>query len=711
MSIDSALLRCRHASQRGGLRRCRCPGFIGLCLLSICGLAQTAVSQTLNLGDPKPPQASEIVGCRQQAERLRRESGAMRAPASTGDDAARICIAARVKWREIASLLLEQSDPLENAEIVMLGWMLAEQGEELDRLIESLASGAELTQEQRADALWELKRFVAMPLRLREADPAARAAQPTAPVDVTEIRIAIRPLVEALTSVAGSPPLANASLTQRLAAAGSLIADDPDLVPLRATLDRFSELRTHPGWMNEAEMALSECLDLVDDVRVLDGTPWLGAVWTPFRSDQVARSIERLAASRDEVGQGAAVDLSEIAACVEAVNELLRLPPRSRPQLDPFRKVIVRWVGEALSTNQRRSWPLLAQALASMGRRCADASTVSQHELRIACNALDEQSDRLERLMAECLNRQSLASQSSDPEWATVVGQHRENVRAKQMLSELPDAIDWLAPFDRRAASSIWPRLLPDARAIDDQRSRESLLNQAAEIVAFKSQFSSLPSEAEWRRGERTVSAVVGSQRERILAQLDALRKARSGEIVASNSTAATRTQLDAMRDLFRLVEVERLLQSAGAAGASSGMLGGIGIPPGFMARERSRFEASLQSLLNAAPAGGVQFTRAADAARRDAASAIVLTYLVERNLTEPEGSTPTLQSLAAIARFSRRDDSAGAVSRNRLARWSVLQFEIARQSDDGGDVSADLTAYARFLTARIAEAIWAESR
>ncbi|GEM_PF-4684914 len=676
-----------------------------------CVCVHSSPAQTLRLGDPKPPAASEIVACHEMAAQLRREMSQLRSEMGSTDSAnstSHIVSAARVQWRAIAAELLEQPDPMGDPEIVLLGWILAERGEELDHAIQvsgDLSPGRELTAEQRAEVIWQLKRFGSSPEPQLGARPPTGLSRDQSPNRLVGIRLAIRPLIEALTDAAGAGRPASEPLASRLAAAVSIVEGDADLAPLAAVIDRYVELRAHPGWRVEADLALFARLNIIEDVKLLDDTAWMAGVWKQARSAAIAAALTRLTATDAESESTPGLDLSQTAECVRELNELLLLPPRTRPQLDAFRKVVLRWVGESASRNQSPPWSRLSESLATMHQRREHASSVSQHELRMALAALDEQSDELERMMGEFLNREAAEAAPGDPEWVTVIGQHRENVQICETLADLPGAIDYLARFDRRAASTIWPRLLPDARFASDPRARESLLVKAREIVDFHCRYSELSAESRWRVGDESLSGLVGASSERILAQLDAVRRSRAGEIINGASSSAMQSQLDAMHDLFRLVDIRQSLNSARALSSRACF------PAEFVARELQRFQSTLQRLLELAPEGGVAFAQAVDATRRDAANVIILAHLAAAIDEESSESDPALEPLNAIAGTSAWSNATPDTVAVRVAQWKMLQFELAYQPGDRGSVPESLRRYAPFLAMRLAEAVWDQSR
>ncbi len=661
-------------------------------------------AQTLNLGDPRPPAAQEMIAGREKAQELREQANRLRAEVGVGDGSDQTLRLAQAQWRDLAAWLLDQPDPLAQPRIVLLGWSLAQRGEDFDRAMGQLVRGEELSAAQRDESLSELRRFAAVALPL----PGGRAGPQEPPIPVSsamaQIRAASRPLVEAFSVGTEAAAASSETLFARLARNRMLIADDPDLAPLAAALARCEELGGHAGWRTEAEWALRHHLDFIEGVRHLDDAAWLGTAWRQHRAAAVAEAIQGTTEPGGEQGNLAAQRVCRMAACVAKCNDLALLAPATRPRLDLFRDTVGRWMHAALLGEQVPPWRLLSEAFESMRRRRADQSAPAQRELRMACSALDDESDTLERMMAQWLERAEQESQRSDPEWVTVIGRHREIMLERQSLLDLPAGIDLLATFDPRASAIIWKRLLPEARAVDDPIVRQTLLAATHAIAEFKATHSDLPLEGDWVSGADWLDPLVGNQRAGVLARLDVLRRMRAAELIAGQPLPATVAELDAMRDLFRLVAIWRELQSPALYDEAT-----LGLPLGLARQETQRLEAALRRALDQGAGGGAPFTREVAWARQEAAGGIIVA-----SVATPDGDGRSGQLMAALGPLLAIADSCewgsepGDAGGERLAQWCVLQFEVAqRNTPDSGTI----TPYLRFLGGRMAEALWRQSR
>lgn len=646
------------------------------------------LSQVLNLGDPRAPAPGELSRGRDKAHELRDQAGALRSEAAD-DDTERTLKSAQAQWRDAAAWLLDQPDPLAQARVALLGWSLVQQGELLDRAIVELVRSESLSAEHRDDVLWNLRRFnaAALPTPISQDDSDAAA--------LAQLRAAIRPLVEALSSGPGIPAPTSESLQDRLSSDGALIIDDPDLASLQHTLSRSVELASHGGWRVEAEMALREQLEFIENVRQLDEAGWLGTAWQRQRADAIAAKIklttEPGGAHADQLAQRIGV----MARCVAQFNDLATLPPSTRPRLDSFREILTRWVAQSPSTASTLPWDLISEAFEAMAKRRADRAAPAQRELRMVCSALDDESDHLERMMAQWFGSEVSAEGRSEPEWVTVIGQHRANHRDEQMLLDLPSAIDLLDQYDPRASAILWKRLLPDARAVADPIVRETLLAETRTITAFMTQHGELSLESDWRSGADWVEPLVGNQRAGVLARLDALRRMRAAELTAGAPLRTTELELDAMRDLFRLVAIWRQLQSPSPNDAQD-----AACPLGLVMEESKRLEEALGRVLDRATPGGPAFAHAVESARQDAAGAVVVASLIRSGQGATPPSSLALAPLLAISGTCEWGSESGDVSRQRLAQWCVLQFEAAQGN-------RAVAPYLRFLSLRIADARW----
>lgn len=662
-----------------------------LCITALLILSAPCRSQTLRLGDPRPPTADEMPGGREQARQLRTQADALRAQASHADDREQPIKLAQARWREVAAWLLDQPDSLAQPRVVLLGWSLAQQEEALDRAIAQVVQSDSLSAEQRDEALWNLRRFAASEI----PSPATQAATDDTPA--AQIRAVIRPLVEAL-SIAGNGPAPDALLHDRLAVDRAFIADDPDLAPLATAIDRCEELAAHAGWRIEAQWSLRALLEFVESVRQLDKAGWLGPAWQPHRAAAIAAAIQLMTEPGDARTGRAAQRVGEMARCVAQFDDLALLAPTSRPRLDAYRSVVARWVSEPISDDHRPPWDMLSEAFEAMAQRRASPTMPTQRELRLVCAALDDQSDQLERMMARWFARETPEDHRSDPQWVTVIGQHRENTRDRQVLLDLPAAIDLLNQYDPRSSAAIWKRLLPDARAVADPIVREALLAATQSMTGLPTRHSTMPLETEWRADAPWLAPLVGTLRVGVLARLDTLRKMRAAELTAGQPLPATEAELDAMRDLFRLVVIWRQLQFPAPNDAQS-----VPCPLGLATQEAQRLDSVLRRLLDQAASGSVLFTRAVDSARQDVAGAVVVAALMTSDVRAAQPSSPALGPLLAIAGSIDWERESGDVSRQRLAQWCVLQVEAAQGREE-------IASYLRFLCVRIADAYWAAS-
>ncbi len=629
-------------------------------------------AQTLQLGDPAPPPAAQLTVCREQAQRLRVEATQRRSRAKPARAPEASVLLAQARWREVAAGLLDQPDPLAGADLVLRGWAICESAVAIDNAVQAAA-----------DSLTGVS---------GQEPPAASRTR------------LLEPLITALIQAEPDwlPPGAGAG--ERFARAEAMVAGDADLALLHDELIRLRDLAGRDESRLSANAALEACIGSIEIVGHLDQTPWLGTVWKQNRPQACGRMIQLLLHPSDG---GAKIDarLALIDQCVQRMEALLGLGPTVRPRLDLYREALLRWMNDALLTQRQRPWPLLIDALDAMAERRRPHEAPAQRELRAASAALDRQCDAIESRMGELLASGTFEGPASDPNWATLIGQHRRNARLQQVLFELPEAIEWLAGYDRRATAAVWPRLLHEARQFDDPAARERFFQAAEPMVWFSTHHHNLPGEEDWRTNAASISDIVGDAGRGALTRLDSVRRARAAELIAGADESATVEELDAWRDLFRLVDLRGRLGSPDEIESAINRRGDVLLPAGFVESERRRLESAIRSALSVS-LGGTTFLRAVQEALRQSAGAIIADALSKRPGAQTPGAPPALAPLLAA---SREAPGNGAIDPGdmRIMQWCGLQFEFARRSEADGPAPGDAAAYARHLGERIAQGQW----
>lgn len=657
--------------------------------------ALRADGQTLNLGDPSPPRPEELVAARAVAAKLRENAGQFRERNDRSDSTIELLTEAQARWREIAATLLDRADPLADARVVLAGWRMVEGGPDLDRAIASIAYGDSDDEAASAEALWQLRRFAAgEPIVLTPESPliAGREHEP--------VVAALRPLMEAVAVRAGNPASRDPVLQTQLDAVRAFVETEATPDGTVAELDRIEQLGERAGWVVEVSAMVEAVHGQIETVHLLDRTAWLGAGWRVGRNAAVSAILAALQRP-DQAASEPVPWLRRAADCVELVEAMLELPPAARPRLEPFRQLITRWLAEEASDGSSASWSALSEALTTVSNRRGPSGVPSQHELRQVCKALDDQSDELESILARLLGRLDAAALQNDPEWITVLGQHRTNVATRYRLAQLPDAVDDLSRLDRRAPASIWQRLAANARLLDDPRARDALLRDVERLVRFRGEHRELAMERDWSEPAPWLGAITSDQGAGVRRRLEVLRAARARELVEDSATVAIEQELDAMRDLFRLVATWRWLQEAGDEAITLF----LPVPRESIASSRAKLEHSLRRAVDEAPAGGVQFIRAVEAVRREGAAALVLEQL-HQAASKPRGGE-VLENLQAVILLVRDPSSEGEATRTRLEQWAVLQFEAARRAGSAGVPPRSVAVYRDFLEIRIAAAAW----
>lgn len=650
-----------------------------------------AAAQVLNLGDPAPPGLGESATCRTVAGELRLRAQQLRRgiPHTTGQSAEAAALdaaaGAQAQWRDLAAALLDRPDPLGESRTVLLGWRLVQVGDELDHEILRRLSETWPEDEAHEDAAWLLRRFAQAPL-------------PESGQGVGALSAAAMLLLEALSvEPRGGPEVAEEIESLRM-----LAQNDPDFAPALVVLARVEFMSAHGGASGLIDDLLCATREIADAVKALDSTSWLAPLWPQHRAAAIAAALEEQRTPSPLPAPSPTENLRAMAKCARLLSELAQHPPSIRMRSGAFPATAQRWSEAALSGRESPPWILLHAALESaVARRAgrADRADPTQRDMRLACKALDDQSDDLERLMGEFLAGAPAQDVVSDPSWATLIGQHRANQVQRRMLAEIPTAIEAIGRLDRRATAQIWPRISPLAQSMSDPRSRNALLEMAGEIDVFARRRLALPGEDQWRSNAGWVSEIAEGHRTGILQRLDDLRLKRAEELASGASAQPSALDLAAMHDLFRLSVLWRDLKES-ATGATALTRDGLAWPADLPGREAAALRDSLRRAAALASSGGVQFQRAVSGARREAAGAIILAHLMREippRASEPRGCVAALDLVATHCSAKRREASA----RGRIPQWCALQFEA---DQPGGD---EIRTYRKFLSERIAEALW----
>ncbi len=657
--------------------------------------AAPAPAQVLNLGDPAPPAPSTLSAGRALAVSLREQARALRSAAQIGSTPKHAAVCeAQAKWRDLAAILLDSADPLTEHERALPGWILASAAAALDADIAKSAEAPGLDAEAREDSLWMLHRFSASPLG--ETDTADQEA----------LSQAAELLCEALAPL--TPQRGPA--VDELDALRRRLEDDPDLHRAAEWLERAARRVRSGGTLSPRERtSLSLLARAIDGVETLDRAAWLASVWAPNR----ARAADEAIAEALNAPRGAARPslqaIDSIAGAVQRLDALDQYPPEKRLRAAAYLDAVRRWARMSLEEGAEPPWPMMYDALDSADARRAAAAAAGPRELRIACKALDDQSDRLEALMGEALRRLSSAGQASDPAWATLIGGHRRNIIERRMLIELPAAIDAAARFDRRTPAALWPRLSAAAARVDDERQREHLAALARAIGEFSPSCLQFEDEAAWRDDGSWAADLIGPERAAVLQRLDTLRAARAAELVNAETPADparsdAAQDLAALRDLFRLAATWRTLEAAGPEVAGRCRRLGLLCSAALGARSAAALREEVRRAAAGAARGGPAFRRAVEDARRRSADAIVLADLAGRAEAAPAGEVPIY--FDALERLADGQlDARGAGERARLAQWCLLHLE----STDS-EMPAAAGTYRDLLARRLAEAIWSRA-
>lgn len=664
-----------------------CLAVLGSALLALCLGGGFAAAQVLNLGNPEPPPPAHLAAARSTAASLRAQAQRLRQPAHRGSTEAHLAILdAQAKWRDLAALLLELPDPMNECEAALLGWRLATSAAALDADLARLADAPELDAEAREDCVWMLRRFNAATLPEADAgDPAALAP----PIEL---------LCEALAPLA---PDRESTLDR--------------IDSLRARLDNDSDLRRAAEWLDRAatrptssrvlaprdRAALSRLERVIAAVESLDRASWLGSVWASNRARAADEAIGEALDLRTSAARSRLGAIEAIAGAVQRLDAHALRPPADRLRAGDYQEAARRWARLALEEGAAPPWKMMYGALDSADARRANAAAAGQRELRIACKALDDQSDRLESLIGESLLRISTAQEASDPAWATLIGGHRRNVIERRMLVDLPASIDALARHDPRAPAALWPRLSAAAMSVEDERGREQLMALALAIRDVASSRTLLEVEAAWRDEASWAADLLGAERKAVLERLDALRTVRAAELVNDAAPTDAARDLAALVDLFRLAAVWRTLDAAGREVEPLALRLDLLCPESLRAQAASVLKAEVQRAAAAASRGGAPFRREVEQARRSSANAIVLADLVRRAESLPVAERAAhLEALHRLACLE--PDGAAAGERTRLAQWCLLHLESADPL-----ASAGVAACRDHLAQRLADAIW----
>lgn len=660
---------------------------LGGALLALCLGTGSAAAQVLNLGDPEPPPPAHLAAARSTAASLRAQAQRLRQPAHRGSTEAHLAILdAQAKWRDLAALLLERPDPLGECEAVLLGWRLATSAAALDADLARLADAPELDAEAREDCVWMLRRFNAATL------PEADAGDPAALAPAVEL------LCEALAPLAPD----RESTLDRIDSLRARLEGDSDLHRAAEWLDRAATRPTSSRVLAPRDRAaLSRLERVIAAVESLDRSAWLGSVWASNRArtadEAIGEALDlRASAARSRLGA-----IEAIAGAVKRLDAHAQRPPTDRLRAGDYMEAARRWARSALEEGAAPPWRMMYDALDSADARRADAAAAGQRELRIACKALDDQSDRLESLIGESLLRISTAQEASDPAWATLIGGHRRNVIERRMLVDLPASIDALARHDPRAPAALWPRLSAAAMSVEDERGREQLMALALAIRDVASSRTLLEVEAAWRDEASWAADLLGAERKAVLERLDALRTVRAAELVNDAAPTDAARDLAALVDLFRLAAVWRTLDAAGREVEPLALRLDLLCPESLRAQAASVLKAEIQRAAAAASRGGAPFRRAVDQARRSSANAIVLADLVRRAESLPVAERAAhLEALHRLACLE--PDGAAAGERTRLAQWCLLHLESADPL-----APTAVAACRDHLAQRLADAIW----
>ncbi len=664
----------------------RAPLSLAVMLSALCCSVQHGEAQVLNLGDPPPPILGESAACRTHARSLRAQAKAIRSQPEQGSSAADQCVrGAQAEWRELAAHLLDRGDPLAECEAVLSGWRLVRAAEALDADIALMADAPGLDAEAREDALWMLRRFAAAPL----TDDAACSAS-------AEI------LCEALAPLS---PAREPALTG-IAALRAKVGNDVDLNRAAQWLDRLAGSIEAGGHVSpRTRLTFDRLVVLIDQVHTIDRTTWLAGPWAPRRSAAIEQCLSEVLAPGGGGGERCAA-VASIAGAAERLAAHALRPAGVRLRAGEYTALVQRLAGAALDRGERAPWPLLLEALDSAAARRDAPGDATQRDLRHACKALDDQSDQLERLMAEALWRMAGADAGSDPAWATLVGGHRLNIAERRLLVSLQAGIEAIATLDRRAPALIWPRLAPLAQGADEPRRRAALMAMAREINAFAQGQLALADEEAWRDDSSWAAELAGEHRVAVVERLDSLRRQRAREIAEGAAPSGAAADLASLRDLFRLAQVWRRLAERAAPAAAAAGADGLLWPEALPARRAAALRSDLQRAASLAAGGGVPFQRDVDEARRRAGDAIVLADL----LRDPSrlaviGRSPCLEMLEHIAhgfpKIGGRDER-----RRRLMQWCILHFE----TEAAPGLTSPVATYRDFLTMRLAEAIWLDA-
>lgn len=665
---------------------------LGSALLALCLGGGFAAAQVLNLGDPEPPPPAHLAAARSTAASLRAQAQRLRQPAHRGSTEAHLAILdAQAKWRDLAALLLELPNPMNECEAALLGWRLATSAAALDADLARLADAPELDVEASEDCVWMLRRFNAATL------PEADAGDPEALAPVVEL------LCEALAPLA---PDCESTLKK--------------IDSLRARLDNDSDLRRAAEWLDRAatrpttsrvlaprdRAALSRLERVIAAVESLDRSAWLGSVWASNRARTADEAIGEALGARASAARPRLEAIEAIAGAVRRLEAHAQRPPSDRLRAGDYQEAARRWARLALEEGAAPPWKMMYDALDSAAARRADADAAGQRELRIVCKALDDQSDRLEGLIGESLLRISTAQEASDPAWATLIGGHRRNVIERRMLVDLPANIDTIALSDPRAPAALWPRLSAAAMSIENERSRDQLVALARAISDLAPSRTLLEVEAAWRDEASWAADLLGAERRAVMERLDALRTVRAAELVndaAPFDAAPTDAARDlaALADLFRLAAAWRALDAAGRDVEPLALRLNLLCPESLGAQAASVLKAEIQRAAAAASRGGAPFRRAVEQARRSSAEAIVLADLLRRAESLPVAERAAhLEALHRLACLE--PDGAAAGERARLAQWNLLHLESADPL-----ASAAVAACRNHLAQRLADAIW----
>ncbi|MCC6908694.1 MAG: hypothetical protein IT430_12180 [Phycisphaerales bacterium] len=627
-------------------------------------------AQTLRLGDPEAPAAAELTISRLQARRLREEAAQWRSRADSSPEPEASARLARAQWREVAAVLLDQPDPLASADLVLRGWAMWESADAIDQAVQAAAG------------------------------PFASAHRPVSPAECARV---LESLIGVLTMADSGWLPAGVGAGERFAHAEAIAAGDADLASVHDELIRLRLLSEQVESRLAANAALDSCIGFVEIVEHLDQTAWIGAVWKQNRQHALAQCVELLVHPRDGRVQ---IDsrIVCIEQCVRRMDALLGLGPADRPRLDAHREALLRWMNDALLTGRERPWPLLISALDAMLSRRRQQSAPTQRELRAASAALDRQSDAIERRMGELLASGTFDGPASDPNWATLIGQHRRNTELQQVLLDLPGAVERLAEYDRRATAALWPHLLQDARQIEDPLARDRFTQAAELLVRFDTRHHDLPGEADWRSSATPISEIVGDSRRGALARLDSVRRLRAAELIAGSAESSASEELESWRDVFRLVELWRRLASSEEVEHALNRRGDALLPAGFVGAQRRRLESAVERAL-ALSQGGTSFVRAVEEARRQSAGAVIADALAQ----VPAGQTSDApRALAPLLAAARSIQTSGIDSgQRRVMQWCVLQFEVARRTDADGPAPRPAVEYAQYLGERLAHGEW----